>query len=528
MSVFEKFPFSTFRPHQRETLEAVCSLLDAKQNVRLVAPVGSGKSPIALALARHYGSAYITTPLNVLVDQYEADFGNLPDVVVLKGRRNYDCGMMPGVRADDCPAVVSDKASAMCQKGVWSCEYSSLKLRCHVTPVVITNMSMMSLAPWLKKRKLLIVDEAQSMEGFVTQNVTVEFRSDEYDYPHFKTFEEYVMWLKKILADKMVVLARVSAEIEAKTDADQAVGREEIRRMNELDAGVKKIQQLLDDWDVVKEPWVFKVVEFRDRRRHRVINKLVFQPLTAARFLQRVFDRAERVVVMSATPPFPEDIGMRSPGAPATPPEGAKLDWKPAPELYTIDVPMLFPKGHRPIHRTYVGRMSKQYREERMPLAAQRILEVAYGRTLVHCGTYASARLLSHVFDEMRIPHVLQDQGDREGSLDRWLNGEGGAIFLSVNMTEGVSLDGDKCRTNVLLCIPYPDMGDPVVEARIKREGWDWYHRRVADTIAQAYGRAVRSDTDWANFYILDSNFGFWYREQGQKWLPKWFSEAIM
>ncbi len=45
--------------------------------------------------------------------------------------------------------------------------------------------------------------------------------------------------------------------------------------------------------------------------------------------------------------------------------------------------------------------------------------------------------------------------------------------------------------------------------------------------LVQSYGRSVRSETDYANTYILDAQFEKFYK-QARKMLPLWFIDAIV
>src|SRR3989338_8066443 len=72
---------------------------------------GSGKSAIALNLARHFKKTAIVVPIKSLQDQYEADYthknfilkadGSRLKISVLKGRANFPCLFSSGVKADD-------------------------------------------------------------------------------------------------------------------------------------------------------------------------------------------------------------------------------------------------------------------------------------------------------------------------------------------------------------------------------------------------------------------------------------------
>jgi Rad3-related DNA helicase len=83
----------------------------------------------------------------------------------------------------------------------------------------------------------------------------------------------------------------------------------------------------------------------------------------------------------------------------------------------------------------------------------------------------------------------------------------------------------------VILKVPFPNLGDKVVSARYYsgREGKTWYTLNTVRTLVQMTGRAVRSDTDWAVTYILDSAFSdrLWYNG-GRGMFPQWWKDALV
>jgi Rad3-related DNA helicase len=78
-------------------------------------------------------------------------------------------------------------------------------------------------------------------------------------------------------------------------------------------------------------------------------------------------------------------------------------------------------------------------------------------------------------------------------------------------MTEGVDLAGDASRFQVLCKIPYPFLGDKLVKKRMHKWKW-WYPFQTTKTIIQSIGRSIRSEDDTAVTYILDSDWGKFYR----------------
>ena len=94
-------------------------------------------------------------------------------------------------------------------------------------------------------------------------------------------------------------------------------------------------------------------------------------------------------------------------------------------------------------------------------------------------------------------------------------------------MDDGISLDDDICRVNILAKVPYPNFKDPQIEKRRKLEGDRFIDIIVTRKIAQAYGRATRSENDWSRFYILDLDFKFFFNIN-KDLFPEWFKEAIV
>ena len=61
---------------------------DGKTNFIVNAPVGSGKSHMAITIAKYFGKSAILTAQKVLQDQYVNDF---PFLCAIKGKSNFVC-----------------------------------------------------------------------------------------------------------------------------------------------------------------------------------------------------------------------------------------------------------------------------------------------------------------------------------------------------------------------------------------------------------------------------------------------------
>jgi len=215
----EHFPAGfTPRPEQVRLLDALeGALADADADAHaprlfvVEAPPGVGKSHLAVTLARWSGDAYLLTSQKLLQDQYEREFGDV--VQVVKGRDNYACERYPGTRVPTSLGMCRRPRGPLCQ-----CPYARAKAAALAGPVFCANTwYFATLRHWhaeqLRRRRVLIVDEAHNLEGQLVNVHAVRFTSAEMKewfgapLPHLDTADEY----RPLLAPH---LERLDAELE--------------------------------------------------------------------------------------------------------------------------------------------------------------------------------------------------------------------------------------------------------------------------------------------------------------------------
>jgi Rad3-related DNA helicase len=91
-------------------------------------------------------------------------------------------------------------------------------------------------------------------------------------------------------------------------------------------------------------------------------------------------------------------------------------------------------------------------------------------------------------------------------------------------MAEGIDLADDAARFCIFPKVPWPDMGDPYVKARMKRHP-DWLSNKTALDLVQGSGRVVRHNRDHGETYIFDSSFDRLVREAK---FPRWWLDALV
>lgn len=90
--MLELFPFPQIRESQTQVLEEIQQAIrSGYKKIVLEASTGFGKSPVAIAVARHFRTAYICTSTINLQDQYLRDFPFLRKVI---GKGNFDCKVL--------------------------------------------------------------------------------------------------------------------------------------------------------------------------------------------------------------------------------------------------------------------------------------------------------------------------------------------------------------------------------------------------------------------------------------------------
>ena len=507
------FPFSEYREGQLETIERARDAFAAgKRFVIVEAPTGSGKSAIAVTLAREAESAFVLTAQKVLQDQYVRDFS---DLAIMKGRSNYPCLIAP-THAAAAPCIVGRRLPA-CEE----CPYFTAKDVAMAANVTTMNyayfLAELNYAGGFGHRDLLVLDEAHNTEaalmGFVQVSVS-ETQLTRAGIPRAlppdlgpQTAFDFAEDLLPELASRARII-----EGELKNDATSEADVQRLRVKQWLESAYARIRLLLESHASGDIDWVV------ERQRHESGPALVFKPVAVSGFAEElIFDHADRVLMFSATildaPTFLRSLGVD--------PD----------EVEVITVGSTFPAHRRPVVLKPAARLSRRYLERDLPLLNEAVSELAADhesdKGVVHAHSYRiAAYLAQNIAREQRhrvVTHL--DASGREDALNRHLYSDEPTILITPSMTEGIDLADDLARWQVLCKVPYPFLGDPQVAARMERDR-EWYDWRTCLAVVQAYGRSVRSADDHAVTYLLDADFPTFIRRQRER-LPEWFLEAV-
>ena len=173
---------------------------------------------------------------------------------------------------------------------------------------------------------------------------------------------------------------------------------------------------------------------------------------------------------------------------------------------YEISTP--FPVKNRKIFYLKVGKMNWSTKEEtfqkQVPWIKKILAKYKNEKGIIHTTNYEITEWSKENITDERL--LFHETEDRNEILDKHIHSTTPTVLVSPSMTSGVDLKDDLARFQILMKVPYPNISSNKIKAR-QKSNKDWYTwKTVVDTL-QSYGRAVRSDTDYADMFILDSNF---------------------
>lgn len=506
------FPYETPRPQQEKIIDFCIENFEDKRFVVVEAGTGVGKSAIGVTVARYlkskYGfSSHFVTTQKILQDQYVSDFGS-SGMTSIKSSSNYRCTHKKTQTCSDSQKELrcEPKGSKFWKNCVMNCPYKKDKSKFVEGDLGVTNFPYLitesNLSGGIKPKELLVIDEAHNIESELSKFVEVsvssrfanQFFKSGFDFPRTKA--QTFKWMRDTYVPKLRIrLKRMEEGIE-KFNLSESTLKELSRITGQLDlvrSHLSKLNHFLEHYD--KETWLFEY-ESGDRSKG---DRFYFKPIDISSYSESLLFRlGTKVLLMSATildhEAFCESVG---------------IDKK---EVACIKVASPFPIENRPIIYAPVGHMTKNHVENTLPVmieAIKSILEEHKGeKGIIHTHSYFVANRIKNGVRSRRF--LTHDSNNRDLILENHKNSKKDTVLVSPSMTEGVDLQGEDSRFQIICKIPYPFLGDNLVKKRMNRWKW-WYPLQTAKTIVQSVGRSIRSSDDHAVTYILDSNWDIFY-----------------
>ena len=491
--------FTEYRPGQQDAIDEILEAFEDVDLVVLSAPTGSGKTLIAESVRQkmQVRGLYVCTTKQ-LQQQFTKDF---PEGRVLQGRANYE--VQEGVWADDCTKTMGD--GCMWCPSVHDCPYEVAKHQALKADLAVLNTSYFLTecnGPGrFAGRPLVTIDECDMIEHELMGNVELRLSAKrlkkwKLEGPKFVTKAE--SWMEWCHEAKTRVRAIRLGAVRGSLSNVQVV--REIKRCDHTLARLAELEKGLVD-----NNWVYTGNQ----------GSVAFKPVAVSNLGQsKLWQHGKKWLLMSATPPWVEDLGWER-------------------EYRTVRLPSTFPVENRRvlIRPAWEGNRKNRNDEEvkRLTDAVSTVLaRHPQERVLVHSVSYDLSKAITGRIREVGRPVFTHaTAGDRSGALIDYLRTEG-AVLVSPSFERGVDLPGAACRVQVIAKVPYPNLGDRQVSARLySLGGRTWYQMNTIRTMVQMTGRGVRSADDWCVTYVLDKGFVELWR-QGKRWMPEWWERALV
>ena len=515
--VLECFPSSSLRPYQKETVEhMVEAFKSGKKCVILTAPTGFGKSYVNASFTSVTHSFY-ATPQLALIDQMLRDPSLRSRFVEMKGRRNYSCyhASQRGVNVGRCVTEDYD-----CKERFEVCPYWKQKARAIEAPSVLLSFAYLVAEgqteghseSYLGTRSLLVLDEAHNIEEECLNHVSVNVTP--FTIPS-ETYAKVLPQLREVKTLRQLDKLLETVEASLKTQLEQVRKIAETTGLSVMQAEDKeRIERYLETYGLYessKSEWVWQIKG----------DQLIVQPLFAREFMKElIWKRAEHYIISSATILNPQEYVELT----------GLLDLLKNDEICILpQVPSTFPLENRSVIDRTVGPLSRAGWEQNMlkaVRAVEDILREEKGNVAIHCHSYDHQKaLFENLPEDLRLRLIIHTRRDRDEKLREWLQSRG-KVFVSVAFNEGQDWKYDVCDAQILLKVPFPDLGDKRVKRRLDMGRQQWYNNQAMLEVIQAYGRAVRAEDDKARFYIVDGSF---QRLVWKCWqfVPDWFKDAL-
>lgn len=521
-----KFP--EFRQVQLEAFDRIQAT--QKKHIFVAGPTGSGKSAIAAGVQRLLKTkmlyiAFTKQLQRQFVNDFSRDLEGKEWAIELKGRANYPTlrypHLFPRINCSMCVSRKEMHCRWCCDKGcepthdgkcgmIVHCPYRVQKAKALMSELAVLNFDIFVneanyVGAFSGRFPFICIDEGDLTEKGLLGFVELAFTKRWVERlglspPKHKTVED--SWLEWV---EEAALPAIHKELRALTEA---YGVEDLRREDELKRMGSKIKFFSSEMKQTK--WVFSAEE----------NKWSWKPVFVSKYANRyIWQHSDRFLLMSATIISSDEMAHNL-GIPRE-------------EIEFIDLQSTFPKERRPIYYTPEANITYKTEVEEKPKAIKGLDKILprypNDKILVHSVSHPFAKQIVETSQHRARMVTYSNAREREAVLENFKKSDQPLVLVASSFDRGIDLPGELCRVVVIMKVPFLKLGDKQVSARLhsdKKGGQLWFNVAAIRTLVQMSGRAMRSEDDYCEIYILDSQFARLFKEN--KYLfPAWWREAL-
>ena len=518
----------TPRPQQKEALEKIDKAFSSgKKYVIACLPTGSGKSHIGVAVAastknvdqdrknilENYGiykrdrnggylyeddfadkpsyGSYILTVTRSLQDQYQDLF---KDIVLAKGKNNYNCDVDKNLSVDFAPCLFSANLREDCFSKN-RCPYYKSKNEALLSQYSVLNYRyLISLPPYLRRREIFVCDEASQIEdelvGQYSVTVPYSFLASE-NIPFKKLItddsNEAGRWLQDIyilLKDELADLKHRVSLLSQKNNSFSGIQFKQMQRLSKMTGMVNTIGDVVESWQECEY-----MVEKKDSE------SVTFTPYDIRPLAKRIFDYADKVLMMSATISNPKEFAKSL---------GIKEN-----DFEYIEIKSTFDAQKSPIFCSTKYNLSYVNMAKDLPRVLDLALQICNNhkgeKGIIHTHTNQITESLKKKIRNQNRQFLFREPGTSNEDIVKIHKDEIGndTVLVSPSLDTGLSLDGDLGRFQIIIKAPYMPLGSKRIKKMFEKNK-EHYSMKMLDSLIQMCGRCTRSSEDHSITYILD------------------------
>ena len=528
--ILDHFPLKEIRSTQKDVLTAIQQAFkDGYQNIVVEAPVGSGKSAIAIAVAKYFGQAHILTPRKSLQNQYYDDFSE-EDLSLMKGRAAYPCtykseenpeypkvirmiqkGFIEAPKFDEVscaagPCLASKAHFKECSTETTPCPYTVALQTAFGSKIIVHNLHSFIFQAYyggkFDQREILIIDECHEIENtirnFSERKLVIpkaltreELPGDNDRFDTLEDWADYLLHFIPLFSDR----------------ADQ-FGVTDKQKYGQV------LETLRDLSDKFGEKFVPSIEV--DPQYNRT--KFSFIPERVGDLVNNfIFQFGKKRLLMSGTiynkSQYCRNVGLQEEST------------------CFIRIGSSFPLKTRPIYckDKYLVDTSHKKWDENFPEIVEKIkavMEVFHDvKGLIHTPSYQASLVLYQALRSTKRV-IMHSKDDLQQSLTRFYNSPNNEVFLSPVCQQGVDFKHDRARFQIILRVPFASTSDAFNEYKV-REDFQWYNYQALVIFGQQIGRINRAHDDFGVTVLMDERFGKFIKRNSNI-LPKWLTESII
>jgi Rad3-related DNA helicase len=432
--------------------------------------------------------SFIFTITRNLQDQYQNIFDDIESV---KGKNNYQCAVDTNQTADFAPCLYTKNLKESCFEKR-QCSYFETRNRGLASKISVFNYrSFFNLRDFLQERDIYICDEADGLEEELVSQFTLEinynFLSSEninFEKIISDDSEQAYIWLIDVHSQIKSNLNEIKqkASLVSQKKGFDALHFKQLQQINKLTRLEGLMENAIEYWHTCQY-----MVE--DKKA----DKVIFTPYDIKPLAQNMFNKANKIILMSATlsnhEEFAKSLGI------------SKNDY----DYIEVDSP--FKADKSPIFCTTKFNLSYSNNNNDLNKIIDATLELCQKHKDQKGIIHTHSNFITEAFRKKinkNSRFLFRQPGiSNEDILEEHKNSTFPTVLISPSLDTGVSLDGDLGRFQVIVKAPFLPLGSKRIKRKMDSNP-EHYKMKMLNNLVQMAGRCTRSEQDYSVTYILD------------------------